>query len=430
MGYPSVRYTLNDLFGFDRIRAVYDLPCNIGYLSDKLNRSCFQYSAEELIHKHTLFPLYEKFIPSELAMKIYATMIGRHRQSVQSMLGLTASNVPMLRRFRFCPECNHEYLKNYGELYINRIHQNSCVFVCPYHEMPLVNSDIDLKASSQRCFVYADMKHIKGGVLANGFDMSTQVRIAKAFDYIMSGRYSCAFKDIQSKYLELLSDKGLLSDRSVVDVKGLKVEFRRVYDENLLKSVGSVVDDKSNNWLPAIFRKHVHLFHPVRHVLVILFLSGSIEDFCHYKVSRCPRRRIPDGFTRNLIRHPRVDWAARDRETLSKVKKLVKRMLVLKDPFVRLTVHSVCYRTDEKDRILKSLQKLPLTRKYLASIVESHLQFQYRKVDSVIKLYGTSVLRKNLIYKMASISKHRYPEVDDYIDHLLEEIARGNVDEC
>jgi len=336
----------------------------------------------------------------------------------------------MLRLFRFCPECNHEYLKNYGELYINRVHQNSCVFVCPYHEMPLVNSDIDLKASSQRCFVYADMKHMKGVVLANGFDMSTQVRIAKAFDYIMSGRYSSAFKNIQRKYSKLLSDKGLLSSRDLVDVQKLKEEFRRAYNENLLKSLGSVVDDKSNNWLPAIFRKHVHLFHPIRHILVILFLSGSIEDFCHYKVGSYPEKRIPDGFTRNLIRHPRVDWAARDRETLSKVKKVVTQMLMLNAPFVRLTVHSVCYRTDEKDRIFKSLQKLPLTRKYLSSVVESHLQFQYRKVDSVIKLYGTSMLRKNLIYKMASISKHRYPEVEDYINYLLEEIARGNVDEC
>jgi hypothetical protein len=160
---------------------------------------------------------------------------------------------------------------------------------------------------------------------------------------------------------------------------------------------------------------------------VILFLSGSLEEFTRYVPDGRVKLGASTGKRRFPIRRCRIDWVQRDRDSLSKVKKVVKDMWMLKSPFVRLTVHSVCKRTGEGDRMLKSLNKLPLTKQYLSSITESHLQFQYRKVDSVIKSCGELTLTKELIYKKASVSKRRYPEVDDYINSLTAEMEKGRV---
>jgi hypothetical protein len=288
-----------------------------------------------------------------------------------------------------------------------------------------MSSDIDLNKNSQRCFVYPEMKHMRGIAPACNLDMDILLKIAKAFDYIISGKYNSAFKDSQTKYLNLLSGKDLLRNGAFVDVQRLKVKFREFYGESLLKDLGSAVDDKSNNWLPAIFRQHVHLFHPIRHILVLLFLAGSVERFSLYRPDGSVKRRIPKDVVRNTPRQSRIDWETRDRETLSKVRKAVNDILLLKSPFVRLTVHSVCHRTDEHGRILKSLSKLPLTMRYLSSIAESHLQFQYRKVDSVISATHDFMITAKLIYKEASIAKRKYKEVDYYISRVIAGLAEG-----
>jgi hypothetical protein len=427
MGYPSVRYTLDDLFGSERIRAVYDLPCHLGYLTDKLNRSGFEYSADELIRKHTLFPLYERFIAPELAHFIYNRMIKYSSQNLQSYLGLTASHVPMLKRFKYCPECNSEFLSKYVELYIHRVHQNSCVFVCPYHGTPLLDTNIDLNRNSQRCFVYPEMSHMKRMKTLENLNLNILHKVAKAFDYIIAGNFDCSYGELQNKYVHLLYENGLYKQGRGVDVKRLKGEFVDIYGHELLKRFGSVVDDKVNNWLFSIFRKQTRLFHPVRHILVILFLSGSLEEFTSYVPDGRVKIGASTGKRRFSLGRCRIDWVQRDRDSLSKVKKVVKDMLMLKSPFVRLTEHSVCKRTGEGDRILKSLNKLQLTKQYLSSITESHLQFQYRKVDRVIKSCGELTLTKELIYKKASVSKRRYPEVDDYINNLMVEREQGRV---
>ena len=427
MGYPSVRYTLDDLFGSERIRAVYDLPCHLGYLADKLNRSGFEYSADELIRKHTLFPLYERFISQELAHCIYNRILKYSSQNLQSCLGLTASHVPMLKRFKYCPECNSEFLSKYGELYIHRVHQNSCVFICPYHRTPLLDTNIDLNRNSQRRFVYPEMSHMKHIKTLDNLNLDILFKVAEAFDYIIAGNFDCSYGELQNKYLHLLCDNGLLKQGRGVDVNRLKAEFIDFYGHNVLKKFGAFVDDKVNNWLLSMFRKQNRLFHPVRHILVILFLSGSLEEFLSY----IPDGRVKIGASTGKRRFPlgrcRIDWARRDRESLSKVKKVAKDMLMLQCPFVRLTVNSVCRGTGEGDRILKSLSRLPLTKQYLSSIKESHLQFQYRKVDSVIKSCGELTLTKELIYKKATVAKRRYPEVDDYINSLMVEIEKGRV---
>jgi hypothetical protein len=429
MPYPSVKYTLDDLFGSERKRVVFDLPCNIGYLAEKLNNSHFHYTADELIRNHTMYPLYENFVPPDVAKNIYLRMLGDSRQNLQSVLGLTASNVPMLQRFKFCRECNAESLTKDNDIYFNRVHQNQCVDVCHYHESPLIISKIEIKRNSQKGFVCLD-KHDFHSVYQvedlTGINTEHLMKIAKSFDYLLSGKFSCAFHQLRIRYLHLAKEYNLFK-RDCIDVNRLKTEFIKFYGEKLLARVGSMVDYKVNNWLPAMFRQHRHLNHPVRHVLLMIFLAGDIQSFCGFVPDGSVKCHEPRGKGQSINKHSRVNWAVRDRETLSKVKMVVKWILTLQNPFMRLTVHSVCGKTDEKDRILKSLNKMPMTKEYLNSVAETHEQFQFRKVDSVVKTYGKMKMSERLIYEKAMIKKNRYKDVDCYIKQIAAESSRGKL---
>lgn len=424
MGYPSVQYILNDLFGSARIRIVHDLPCSIGYLAEKLNLSYFHYTADELIRNHTMYPQYEKFVPPDLAQNIYLRILGNSRQSLQSMLGLTASNVPMLKNFKFCIECISESLQKYNDIYIHRVHQNHCVDVCPHHGTPLVVSNIDIKKNSQKGFICPEKKDFENVYLVediSGMDKVHLLNIAKYFDYILSGKFSSEFYQLRSKYLHLAKEQRLLKNEGGIDVSVLKTQFIKFYGEKLLARVGSVVDAKANNWLPAMFRQHRHLNHPIRHILLILFLIGDIEAFCRFVPDGTVPCHEPRGIGKSINKHSRVNWTVRDHETLSKVKTAVKLILSRQKPFVRITVNSACENTDEKDRILKSLNKMPLTMNYLKSVSETHIQFQYRKIDTVAKIYSNSKISEKIIYREAMIVKSRYKEVDLYIKNIVEE---------
>lgn len=422
MPYSSVEYTLEDLFGSRRKRVVYDFPCNIGFLEEKLKKAHFSYSADELIRKHTLFPLYENFIPAKLAKNIYQRMLHGARQSIQSSLGLTSSNVPMLQYLKFCPECCKESMDRFGELYIRRVHQNQCVDVCPSHEVRLISSNINLKRNSQRGFICPEIKELMGVYpveCLSGISQRHLIDIAKSFDLLLEGKYTFDFHELRSKYLHLAKERKLLKSNNSIDVEKLKSEFVKFYGEKLLVRFGSVVDGKANNWLPAIFRHPIHLNHPIRHILVMIFLAGSIELFCRFAPDGKIAPKQLCGMKLSINKCSRINWDVRDRETLPKVKSAVKAMLFRRKPFVRLTVHSVCSMTDEKDRILKSLKKLPMTKSYLESVIESHIAFQYRKIHQTISEMSMQQITKASIYQQAAIVKYRYKEIDTYIDRII-----------
>lgn len=276
-------FSVEELFGKATSKVVYDLPCNIGHLSETLKRSHFIYPAEEIIRKHTLYNLYEHFVPSELAGRIYERMLENKGLGLHSSLGLCASYVPMLKYFKFCPDCNSEFMSKYGEFYILRVHQNSCINVCPYHGTLLIDSDIDIRNYKKVvCPKPENMSRLRITDPLSKAEMAHSIKIAEAFDYIISGKYDYPFSILRNKYLNLLKCHGLLHGRSGVKISKLKEAFRKCYGEAFLRKLGCEVNDSYCNWLLAIFRKHQRLFHPIRHILVIIFLAESIEQFCNF----------------------------------------------------------------------------------------------------------------------------------------------------
>ncbi len=466
MSYTNLSHSLNDLFGTPNIKAVYDLPCHIGELAGRLNYSGFTYTASELIRNHTLFNLYEPFLPNELAEKTYARMLGCGSLGLHASLGLCSSTVPMLEYYKFCPECNAEFMKSHGGIYLHRVHQTPCIDVCPYHRIPLFNSSVTIENFDGRHISYN-----RSLVDLSKYDYSMLVRIAEAFEYIISGQLRCSYADLKLRYRSLLKEQNYLYGNTRLDTQKVMNDFINHYGEKLLMRFGATVEDVYCNWLLSAFRNTDRITHPVRHILIILFFCESVHDFSqhsplselkpekrinapkndfahHYKsilalIDKFPEKsrqalrsmdnaayqwlniHDKDWFERHMppkrIPKPvpkRINWADKDSEVLAKVKKSVSQLLSERNPFVRVTIYAVCGRSGEQYRILNNRHKLPKTMKYLEAVAETSLQFQYRKIRCVISDTNEE-LTKELIYKNACIVKYRFREVDDYIESLF-----------
>jgi len=459
MSYTNFSHSLNDLFGNPNINAVHDLPCHIGELAGRLNYSGFSYTASELIRNHTLFNLYEPFMPKELAEKTYVRMLGCGSLGLHSSLGLCSSTVPMPEYFKYCPECN-------AATYIHRVHQSPCIDVCPYHGIPLLNS-----ATSIRNYDGGRIEYGNGLVDLSKYDYSVLIRVAETFEYIISGQLLFSYQEVKLKYRSLLKEQGYFYGNSRLNISKIRDAFKGAYSNKLLKRFGSCVDDKNSNWLLSVFRSADSIVHPVRHILVILFLCESVHAFSRYQVlsdlkplwrRNAPRNDFEHHYSRMLVllekypeksrqelremddaayqwlnthdkdwielhmpvkripkaRPRKIDWHKKDTELLKSVQKIVYQLLSERNPFVRVTTYAVCGRSGEQYRILKNRHKLPKTMGYLEAVAETSLQFQYRKIHCVIRDADMD-LTKELLYKNACIVKYRFREVDDYIESLF-----------
>ncbi|MEH2047974.1 TnsD family Tn7-like transposition protein [Nostoc sp.] len=97
---------------------------------------------------------------------------------------------------------------------------------------------------------------------------------------ITSNLFSRELEWFQRKYIALLIEKDFATATGRVNQKRLLDNFLFFYGAEVLVAVNSMVNyENEQNWLFSIVRKHRKSFHPIRHLLVIRFLTNSIEEF-------------------------------------------------------------------------------------------------------------------------------------------------------
>jgi hypothetical protein len=87
-------------------------------------------------------------------------------------------------------------------------------------------------------------------------------------------------KDFREKYLSIMKESGLATSTGRVYQAEFLQSFRDCYGDKLLELLQSGIDyNDQDNWVSSIVRKHRKSFHPLRHLLLIQFLTGSTENF-------------------------------------------------------------------------------------------------------------------------------------------------------
>ncbi len=76
--------------------------------------------------------------------------------------------------------------------------------------------------------------------------------------------------------------------------KRLIDDFVLFYGDDFLKTIDSmVIYEDESNWLSQISKKHRKVFHPIRHLLMIMFLIQSVDTFFQNNKQYKPFGRSP-----------------------------------------------------------------------------------------------------------------------------------------
>lgn len=261
------------------------------YLPSRLKQLCSQlpirsiYTPEYLINNHTLFPVYRPFISAATANKIIKDMKNGDGKGVYTKAGIVAGSICKKNGLSYCPKCAVEQKQRFGEPYFMCIHQVQGVIVCPihgcllkaYHEKFNDVSRIEFIRMKYE-FLDLEQQYEKDDTIATHLG-----NIAKNIYYLYNNSSSdWNQKKVYEHYLQYLNEKRLLTYGGNVRQTDLFNEFNTYYGEKLLSRLESEIDnDDEYNWLKVITRKPGRVVHPLRHILLIQFLTNSIEEFFH-----------------------------------------------------------------------------------------------------------------------------------------------------
>lgn len=277
-GNTSPKMTIEDLYGKRTIRSVLDLPSNLNVL---LSRMGSNWDVESLIFNHTMFAYHAPYLLPQQSEQVKQSMMGDSGSTIHTRIGITASNVKKKMNLWVCSECMEMDMSLYGETYWRRIHQAPGVFICPKHEGKLEETIVSVKTKNQHEFVIATPLIERTRVNLDELrkeELQLLLKIAQITEILLTKNLLQAQDNtIREKYLLLLKQKGYASLNGFVKRDKLYRSFRAKFSDRLLDLLQSSLSYDESDWLTKIFRKHRRSFHPVRHMLVMLFLDADLN---------------------------------------------------------------------------------------------------------------------------------------------------------
>ncbi len=278
----SYKETMINLFGKTTVCAVMDFPGHLEALCMRLPKS-LAITPEYLIQHHTLFPLFKPFLSREQADRIVEMMKSDNGSGIHTSLGVMASSLPTPRHLRYCPYCIRDDEIEYGEAYWHRSHQIFGVFICHRHRQWLINSQTKV-ISKQNKHVF---ELIHENTNRNSLEppdagewSSFYLMIAEAVYWILNNRVPIMIpEEIRQVYIGYLQEKDLATSSGRLHQQDLQDEFTFHYGPNFLEKLCCSVNFSRDSWIFKVLRKPRTAIHPLRHLLLMGFLSLTPESF-------------------------------------------------------------------------------------------------------------------------------------------------------
>ncbi|TWT08190.1 hypothetical protein FQV26_10380 [Planococcus sp. CPCC 101016] len=285
-GNTSPTMTSQNLFGNMYLRPVRDLPANLKLLTDKLGQ---EWDPEMLIYRNTMFNFYAPFLQKEQSSNVVKLMIGNGGNLIHSQIGFTKTLVKGKINFWICEECIKKDVELYGETYWHRVHQAHGVFTCPQHLTLLKETEIPLHSSNNRDYTPAcpDLFRKEHSVNQyNDHEMEFLYKLSSMIETLFENPFSPLYeKRVKNVYLKRLHEKGYITPRGYVRYKDLNQNFNTFYGKDFLNLLQSPTSFNSSDWLKRICQKHRSSFHPIRHLLLLIFLDLDLKDLFHHRNS-------------------------------------------------------------------------------------------------------------------------------------------------
>lgn len=245
----------------------------------------YSYTNNEMLLSHTLYNFYAIFAGQDKRKELYNKMLqdGRTDSILSAGLNFGSNkwNSP-----RFCPKCLKEDIQLYGEPYWHLEHQIPGLKTCPHHHE--VTYDVALagvfdNSGKRRAFIALDGTWDDGRYTLDKVPTRSETTFRKHILLSINswkvlnfnGHYELA--DMKRKYHVKLRELGY-SGVSKVQIQRFREDFINYYGEEFLSELGCKIESGKQNWLFKTLRANAFR-HPIKHLLVIIFLFGSFEDF-------------------------------------------------------------------------------------------------------------------------------------------------------
>lgn len=281
-GNTVIKDTVDNLFGTKSSYATADFPTYLGQLYENVKHFDGP-KVDDWIDKHSLYNYYTNFLPKKQRQKIYNAMVNDARHTtIPTTVGMTTSTVKPFSYFRFCPKCLEEDLKTNKETYWRMTHQLPSVFLCLKHEEPINESRVLIREKNKHEYIKAELDNCGGS--HQTLRVSDKTRkwlevIAVESQKLATNLYNFDLDELESKYHSFLQSKGYKTVKGHTDHKKISDDFIHLFGEELLDILQSSIDfDNPHCWLKNIVRKHKKGFHPIRHMLMILFLGETLDS--------------------------------------------------------------------------------------------------------------------------------------------------------
>lgn len=282
--YPNHINASQELFGAKEGVAV-DFPNRVDHLISILPGN-HQYTSESLIYKNTSYPYIAPFLPVRRAESLFGRMRSNNGSHIQALIGMRVYNPKAPQVLRFCPLCVREDKGERPETYWRRVHQLPGVHVCPIHlvflestEVPFVSKQRKGKLISAANTVFEAMPRKLNS--SSHFDrILKDIALNSAWLLEWRGPY-CGSEMLRDRYYNLLLREEMAYYNGRIRTSKLLESFNKFYPADLLARLQCPLKENGVNWLLRLVNSGRTQIaqHPLYHVLLLIFLNCTVEDF-------------------------------------------------------------------------------------------------------------------------------------------------------
>lgn len=279
------------------------------------------FSEEELIQNNTYLPLIKPFFSDEKYESAKeATLLGSY--GIQKKLSLSAEDILLndKLKIKICPICYNEDIDKHTEAYLHRMHNYLGARTCHIHGCFL--DSIDLTDSG--VIDINDVNYYQPSVPTYPDDS-----IKKHYDDLNEDVFAVLsgvlndfnVEKIQHKFREKARILGNVTIRTTEN-NPIIIGFKQAFEQEFLHDMESDFDlTDSTLWV----RKHLYqddfLLNPIRAILIIRYLFGSVEVFAHDTEEFKPFGYPPFPCLNSVCEHYHMDVIEYNEEALSNNKK-------------------------------------------------------------------------------------------------------------
>ncbi|MEO8391440.1 MAG: TnsD family Tn7-like transposition protein [Chloroflexota bacterium] len=290
VGYFSTKAILQDTFGPRARRLYYDLPTHLADFVSRLPPG-YAYSAEELIFKHTLYPLYQPFLQEDQQLALREKML--NGRSNRERLKSEQINRPIIlpRCLRYCPVCVQTDITTVGEAYWHRVHQAPGVLLCPTHHIWLEQSAVSLNGQSNQALALSaniGIGHVPPRLVDRGDTVAEiLMKVASDVEWLLNQQnLMLGPVNLATRYRDMLVNIGIGVYNSPLGQNGIESIYS-FYPNELFALL--VSNPNSRKWLVAPIHYHTKAAQsPIVHILLMQYFCKDVQSFIQERVDNSP----------------------------------------------------------------------------------------------------------------------------------------------